>query len=100
MKTTISSTSSDDKNLVRIAGLEPACLAALPPQSSVSANSTICAQPGHISCLIARAVQVISAAHEPVPALPVAGGAGVEAGIVGFFEVELEQQADAVRAAA
>ena len=31
------------KNLVRIAGLEPARLAALPPQSSVSANSTICA---------------------------------------------------------
>src|SRR5450432_2831229 len=29
--------------LVRIAGLEPAHLAALPPQSSVSANSTICA---------------------------------------------------------
>ena len=29
--------------LVRIAGLEPARLAALPPQSSVSANSTICA---------------------------------------------------------
>src|SRR5437879_1831474 len=31
------------KNLVRIAGLEPARLAALPPQSSVSANSTISA---------------------------------------------------------
>jgi hypothetical protein len=31
------------KFLVRIAGLEPAHLAALPPQSSVSANSTICA---------------------------------------------------------
>jgi hypothetical protein len=31
------------EKLVRIAGLEPACLAALPPQSSVSANSTICA---------------------------------------------------------
>jgi hypothetical protein len=29
--------------MVRIAGLEPAHLAALPPQSSVSANSTICA---------------------------------------------------------
>src|SRR5438045_6790891 len=32
--------------LVRIAGLEPARLAALPPQSSVSANSTISAT-GH-----------------------------------------------------
>src|SRR6185503_21164304 len=31
------------KKLVRIAGLEPARLAALPPQSSVSANSTISA---------------------------------------------------------
>src|ERR1051326_68032 len=30
--------------LVRIAGLEPARVAPLPPQSSVSANSTICAQ--------------------------------------------------------
>lgn len=29
--------------LVRIAGLEPARIAPLPPQSSVSANSTICA---------------------------------------------------------
>ena len=29
--------------VVRIAGLEPARLTALPPQSSVSANSTICA---------------------------------------------------------
>jgi integrase len=34
--------------MVRIAGLEPARLAALPPQSSVSANSTICAD-NHIS---------------------------------------------------
>ena len=33
--------------MVRIAGLEPAHLAALPPQSSVSANSTICAQCAH-----------------------------------------------------
>src|SRR6476660_2368909 len=31
------------KSLVRIAGLEPARVAPLPPQSSVSANSTICA---------------------------------------------------------
>src|SRR5207247_1991124 len=33
--------------LVRIAGLEPARVAPLPPQSSVSANSTICAQDVH-----------------------------------------------------
>ena len=33
----------DLKKMVRIAGLEPARLAALPPQSSVSANSTISA---------------------------------------------------------
>src|SRR5438132_7653356 len=32
------------RGLVRIAGLEPARVAPLPPQSSVSANSTICAQ--------------------------------------------------------
>jgi hypothetical protein len=32
-----------ENGVVRIAGLEPAHLAALPPQSSVSANSTICA---------------------------------------------------------
>ena len=31
------------EKLVRIAGLEPARVAPLPPQSSVSANSTICA---------------------------------------------------------
>ena len=30
---------------MRIAGLEPARVAPLPPQSSVSANSTICARP-------------------------------------------------------
>lgn len=33
--------------LVRTAGLEPAHLAALPPQSSVSANSTTCAATSH-----------------------------------------------------
>src|SRR5436309_6807535 len=38
-----STTSDTPKQLVRIAGLEPARLAALPPQSSVSANSTISA---------------------------------------------------------
>ena len=32
------------EKLARIAGLEPARVAPLPPQSSVSANSTICAQ--------------------------------------------------------
>ena len=31
------------RNMVRTAGLEPARLSALPPQSSVSANSTTCA---------------------------------------------------------
>lgn len=35
------------KKLVRMAGLEPARLAALPPQSSVSANSTTCAKGTH-----------------------------------------------------
>jgi hypothetical protein len=34
---------SSTGGVVRIAGLEPAHLSALPPQSSVSANSTICA---------------------------------------------------------
>src|SRR5881394_3723436 len=34
------------EKVVRIAGLEPARLTALPPQSSVSANSTICATGG------------------------------------------------------
>jgi hypothetical protein len=34
---------SQTGGVVRIAGLEPAHLSALPPQSSVSANSTICA---------------------------------------------------------
>ena len=33
----------ENKGMVRLAGLEPARLAALPPQSSVSANSTISA---------------------------------------------------------
>src|SRR4051812_11813549 len=34
---------NDRENMVRIAGLEPARVTPLPPQSSVSANSTICA---------------------------------------------------------
>src|SRR5438445_3547409 len=43
IKSRLKSTSKPPKKLVRIAGLEPARLAALPPQSSVSANSTISA---------------------------------------------------------
>ena len=43
MNTSISPTSARKKKVVRIAGLEPARIAPLPPQSSVSANSTICA---------------------------------------------------------
>ena len=35
------------EKMVRIAGLEPARVAPLPPQSSVSANSTICARMVH-----------------------------------------------------
>src|SRR5437867_2493228 len=46
IKSSVSTTLKTPKELVRIAGLEPARLAALPPQSSVSANSTISAQ-GH-----------------------------------------------------
>ena len=38
--------SSSSSDLVRMAGLEPARLSALPPQSSVSANSTTCATGG------------------------------------------------------
>ena len=60
------------KKVVRIAGLEPAFLAALPPQSSVSANSTICAQPGHTFCLIAAVVQVIFGRHLVRPIVSVA----------------------------
>src|SRR5439155_26474607 len=43
IKSRVPSRSKTSKKLVRIAGLEPARLAALPPQSSVSANSTISA---------------------------------------------------------
>src|SRR5438105_653311 len=43
MKSRDLTASKTPKKLVRIAGLEPARLAALPPQSSVSANSTISA---------------------------------------------------------
>src|SRR5437762_14051414 len=43
IKSSVSAISKAPKKLVRIAGLEPARLAALPPQSSVSANSTISA---------------------------------------------------------
>src|SRR6185369_13594646 len=42
-KLRVISTANPKEKMVRIAGLEPAHLAALPPQSSVSANSTICA---------------------------------------------------------
>src|SRR5579862_8421404 len=40
--------------MVRIAGLEPARIAPLPPQSSVSANSTICAQTVYLSSELRR----------------------------------------------
>ena len=43
----VNAKSSRKKKMVRIAGLEPARIAPLPPQSSVSANSTICAQFSH-----------------------------------------------------
>src|SRR5436190_9755295 len=39
--------SPSGRRLVRVAGLEPARLSALPPQSSVSANSTIRAAKSH-----------------------------------------------------
>src|SRR5947207_15921321 len=43
IKSRVPPRSKTSRKLVRIAGLEPARLAALPPQSSVSANSTISA---------------------------------------------------------
>src|SRR5438034_9260866 len=53
------------EELVRIAGLEPARLAALPPQSSVSANSTICAH-GNVSSGIQSFSGLTSHRKEPV----------------------------------
>src|ERR1039457_6293288 len=85
--------------VVRIAGLEPAHLSALPPQSSVSANSTICALKGFVFCLMRSRMQAISAAQHPVPAAPAPGLPGVEAGAVRFFQVILDQHADAIGAA-
>src|SRR5437016_14519348 len=41
---TVAASPFSSGKVVRIAGLEPARVAPLPPQSSVSANSTICAQ--------------------------------------------------------
>ena len=46
--------------LVRIAGLEPARVAPLPPQSSVSANSTICAEDGNNEALSAQSARYFS----------------------------------------
>ncbi len=43
-KSATNSRQGNPMKMVRIAGLEPARVAPLPPQSSVSANSTICAQ--------------------------------------------------------
>jgi hypothetical protein len=43
LKLIIAFINGENMKMVRIAGLEPAHLSALPPQSSVSANSTICA---------------------------------------------------------
>ena len=48
MKSMNSNAFSIKGKVVRIAGLEPAHLSALPPQSSVSANSTICASESKI----------------------------------------------------
>jgi hypothetical protein len=93
--------------MVRIAGLEPAHLAALPPQSSVSANSTICATvhnkasgggfrkvildfPAAISFLISE---------KSLPAAPVVGLRGIEFFRARFLQVPLQQQPDVLRAA-
>ena len=54
--------------MVRIAGLEPARLTALPPQSSVSANSTISASRLELKQLAARK-QVDSGRFAPVGAI-------------------------------
>src|ERR1043166_5276630 len=45
IKSVNNSRADNGRKMVRIAGLEPARVTPLPPQSSVSANSTICAQP-------------------------------------------------------
>ena len=68
MKSRLPSTSATPKKLVRIAGLEPARLAALPPQSSVSANSTISASRLELKQLAARK-QVDSGRFAPVGAI-------------------------------
>jgi hypothetical protein len=47
MKSRELSPSGKNESMVRMTGLEPVHLAALPPQSSVSANSTTCAATSH-----------------------------------------------------
>lgn len=58
--------SNQTGGMVRMAGLEPAHLAALPPQSSVSANSTTCATTGNeansssllqVNCSVGEAIR-------------------------------------------
>ena len=87
--------------MVRIAGLEPARLAALPPQSSVSANSTICAHWGLRFCPRPARKQVFLPAQQPIPALPAVGlHRAVELGTADAAKVHLNQEADAARAPA
>src|SRR5665213_356144 len=88
------------RKMVRIAGLEPAHLSALPPQSSVSANSTICAHRGDLSCPMRSRTQAISAAQYPVPAVPASGLPGVEIATARLPQVKLHQDGDAVGTAA
>ncbi len=85
--------------MVRIAGLEPARVAPLPPQSSVSANSTICA-PGPIMKQAKRpGASSFQSAEKPLPAAPAVGLGRIEFLAVRLSQVPLHQHADAFRAA-
>src|SRR5260221_7803550 len=86
--------------MVRIAGLEPAQVSPLPPQSSASANSAICAQKLPIMkqpvSRCARANSASEHAQHAFEAAPSARGFGLEEGFASRFEINLEEQAHAM----
>ena len=77
------------KDLVRIAGLEPARITPLPPQSSASANSAICAlsNPPQIlvfQCALSSATSAAEHTENALQALPSTGRRGLQ---VSFFSM-------------
>ena len=91
---------SSSGGMVRIAGLEPARVAPLPPQSSVSANSTICAHPMSNEAGQTISCKAILTAKQPLPAPPMQLMRRIERLAAHAAQIQLNQYADTFRAAA